>query len=333
MKSIFHGRKTLARLTLFATLELAIFCGAFTYLSAHGHGIGASSMQLREHIELDPKAPFVYKKYTGPQNAQELMKALDAGYNQSLAKTSVSVSGKFTGPKTTTYSSDLTLKEIDARYPRAEWLQLLLDKGITIDDSFEYASMLSKRYTLALLEDNPDLQQSGFLGIPPADDSETYKAAYIDKLVKDHTKIQASAEQIERGKKAVERAKVRIAQRKGHAKLAIERSKEAIERASAQLERGTEQLKHAKARIEQSKKNAKRAIERSKDAVERAKAQIQHSKAQIERAMTHLERAKKELNSQQLVNLGKQIEDIQGILVPPKKLTPPQEPMPPQGSN
>ena len=114
MKSIFHGRKTLARLTLFATLELAIFCGAFTYLSAHGHGIGASSMQLREHIELDPKAPFVYKKYTGPQNAQELMKALDAGYNQSLAKTSVSVSGKFTGPKTTTYSSDLTLKEIDA---------------------------------------------------------------------------------------------------------------------------------------------------------------------------------------------------------------------------
>ena len=333
MRSIFHGRKTLARLTLFTTLGLAIFWSVSLYLSAHGHEIGASNMQLREHIELDAKAPFVYKTYTGPQNVQELMKALDADYNQSLAKTSVSVSGKFTGPKTTTYSSDLTLSEIDARYPRAEWLQLLLDKGITIDDSFEYASLLSKRYTLALFEDNPDLRQSGLLGIPPADDSGTYKAAYIDKLVKDHTKIQASVEQIERGKKTVERAKVRIEQRKEHAKLAIERSKEAIERANAQLERGTEQLKHAKAQIEQRKKNAKLAIERSKDAVERAKAQIQHSKAQIERAMTQLERAKKELNSQQLVDLRKQIEGIQETLTAPKKLTPPQEPTPPQGSN
>ena len=333
MKSIFHGRKTLARLTLFATLGLVIFWSVSLYLSAHGHEIGASNMQLREHIELDAKAPFVYKTYTGPQNAQELMKALDADYNQSLAKTSVSVSGKFTGPKTTTYSSDLTLSEIDARYPRAEWLQLLLDKGITIDDSFEYASLLSKRYTLALFEDNPDLRQSGLLGIPPADDSETYKAAYIDKLVNDHTKIQASVEQIERGKKTVERAKVRIEQRKEHAKLAIERSKEAIERANAQLERGTERLKHAKAQIEQSKKNAKLAIERSKDAVERAKTQIQHSKAQIKRAMTQLERAKKELNLQQLVDLGKQIEDIQETLTAPKKPTPPQEPAPPQGSN
>ena len=343
MRSIFHGRKTLARLTLFTTLGLVIFWSVSLYLSAHGHEIGASNMQLREHIELDAKALFVYKKYTGPQNAQELMKALDADYNQSLAKTSVSVSGKFTakttsvgevpGPKTTTYSSDLTLSEIDARYPRTEWLQLLLDKGITIDDSFGYASVLSKRYTLALLEDNPDLQQSGFLGIPPTDDWETYKAAYIDKLVKDHTKIQASVEQIERGKKTVERAKVRIEQRKEHAKLAIERSKEAIERANAQLERGTEQLKHAKAQIEQRKKNAKLAIERSKAAVERAKAQIQHSKAQIERAMTQLERAKKELNSQQLVDLRKQIEGIQETLTAPKKLTPPQEPAPPQGSN
>ena len=288
MKSIFHDRKALARLSLLATLGLAIFWGVSIYLSAHGHEIGSSNMQLREHIELDSKAPFVYKKYTGLQNAQALMKALDADYNKSLAKTKVSVSGKFTtkttktgkvtGTKTTTYSSDLTLSEIDARYPRAEWLQLLLDKGITIDDSLEYASLLSKRYTLALWEDNPVLQQSGLLNIPPTDDWETYKADYIDKLVNDHTKIQASAEQIERGKKAVERAKARIEENKENAQLAIERSKEAVERANAQLERGTEQLEHAKPQIEENKENVKLAIERSKEAVERAKAQIQHSK-------------------------------------------------------
>ena len=290
MKSIFHGREALVRLPLFATLGLAIFWGVFSYLSAHGHEIGSSNIQLGEHIELDSKAPFVYKKYTGPQNAQELMKTLDTDYNKSLAKTRVTVSGKFTakttsagkitGAKTTTYSSDLTISEIDARYPRAEWLQLLSDKGITIDDSLEYASLLSKRYTLALLEDNPDLQQSGLLNIPPTDDWETYKAAYIDKLVNDHTKIQASAEQIERGKQAVERAKAQIEQSRKHVKLAIERSKEAIERAKAQLERSIEQL----------------------------------------------ERAQKELNSQQLVHVKKQIESVQGILEPPK---PPKEPTPP----
>ena len=359
MKNVFHGEKALTRLSLFATLGLAIFGMVFTYLTAQGHEIGSAHTSLREHIEFDSKAPFVYKKYTGPQNAQELMKALDADYNQSLAKTSVSVSGKFTGIKTVTYSSDLTLSEIDARYPRAEWLQLLLDKGITIDDSLEYASLLSKRYTLALLEDNPDLQQSGFPGIPPTDDWETYKAAYINKVVNDHTKIQETAEQIEHGKKAVERAKARIEQSKEHVKLAIERSKEAVERANAQLERGTQQLEHAKVQIEQSKEHAKPVIERSQEAVERAKAQIQHSKKQIERAMiqlersiTRLEHAQKALNSQQLVHIKKQIEGIQetlgplqkptppqepispqGTLVPPKKPAPPQAPTPPQGSN
>ena len=224
MKKIFHGRETLARFSLFATLGLAIFGMVFTYLTANGHEIGSPNIQLREHIELDAKAPFVYKKYPGPQNVQELMKALDADYNQSLAKTRVSVSGKFTakttktgkvtGAKTTTYSSDLTLSQIDARYPRAEWLQLLLNKGITIDDSLEYASLLSKRYTLALWEDNPDLQQSGLLDIPPTDDWETYRAAYIDKLVNDHIKIQEAGEQVERGKKVVERAVAQIEQSK-----------------------------------------------------------------------------------------------------------------------
>ena len=304
MKSIFHGREALVRLPLFATLGLAIFWGVFSYLSAHGHEIGSSSTSLREHIEFDSKAPPGYKKYIGPQNAQELMKALDADYNKGLAKTRVSVSGKFTGAKTATYSSDLTISEIDARYPRAEWLQLLLDKGITIDDSYEYASLLSKRYTLALLEDNPDLQQAGFLGIPPTNDWEAYKVAYINKLVNDHIRMREAVEQIERGKKVVERAKARIEHSKEHAKLAIERSKEAIERAKTQLERGAEQLERAK--------------------------------AQLERSTEQLERAKKELNSQQLVHVKKQIESVQEILEPPKppkEPTPPQEPIPPQGAN
>ena len=321
MKSIFHGREVLVRLPLFAALGLAIFGMVFTYLSADGHEIGSPHTSLSEQIELDPKAPFVYKTYTGPQNVQELMKALDADYTKSLAKTRVSVSGKFTAKttktgkvtdsKATTYSSDLTLSEIDARYPRAEWLQLLLDKGITIDDSLEYASLLSKRYTLALWEDNPVLQQSALLDIPPTDDWETYKAAYIDKLVNDHTKIQEAAEKIERGQKAVERAKARIEQSKEHTKLAIERGTVHLERAMTQLERSTVHLECAKPQIE------------------RAMTQLEHS-------IARLKRAQKALSSQQLVHIKKQIESAQEILEPPKPAkepTPPQEPIPPQGSN
>ena len=304
MKSIFHGGETLVRLPLFATLGLAIFWGVFTYLSAHGHEIGSSNMSLREHIEFDPETPPSNKEYTGPQNAQELMKALDADYNKRLVKIRVSISGKFAGTKAGTKTvifnnvvagSDLTTSEIDARYPRAEWLQLLLDKSITIDDSHEYASMLSKRYTLALLEDNPDLQQLGILGIPPTDDWETYKAAYINKLVNDHIRMREAVEQIERGKKAVERA-------------------------NAQIKHSKKQIERAKAQAEQSKEQVKLAIERSKETIERAKAQL-------ERSTEQLERAQKELNSQQSVHLKKQIESVRGTLEPPK---PPKEPTPPQ---
>ena len=304
MKSIFHGGETLVRLPLFATLGLAIFWGVFTYLSAHGHEIGSSNMSLREHIEFDPETPPSNKEYTGPQNAQELMKALDADYNKRLVKIRVSISGKFAGTKAGTKTvifnnvvagSDLTISEIDARYPRAEWLQLLLDKGITIDDSYEYASLLSKRYTLALLEDNPDLQQLGILGIPPTDDWETYKAAYINKLVNDHIRMREAVEQIERGKKAVERA-------------------------NAQIKHSKKQIERAKAQAEQSKEQVKLAIERSKETIERAKAQL-------ERSTEQLERAQKELNSQQSVHLKKQIESVRGTLEPPK---PPKEPTPPQ---
>ncbi len=159
MKSIFHGREALVRLPLFATLGLAIFWGVFTYLSAHGHEIGSSNMSLREHIEFDSKAPPSDKKFIGPQNAQELMKALDADYNKRVVKIRVSISGKFAGTKAGTKTvifnnvvvgSDLTISEIDARYPRAEWLQLLLDKGITIDDPLETRE-LTKVYNESVL--------------------------------------------------------------------------------------------------------------------------------------------------------------------------------------
>ena len=197
-----------------------------TFHGAIEFEITSPSMRFCARIEFNEKAPPSEKKYTGSQNAQELMKALDADYNKGHAKTEVSVSSKGTGIEAESYSSNLTISEIDARYPRGEWLQLLLERGIIIGNFYEYASNLSQRHALALLEDNPNLWQSGVLDIPPTDDWETYKAAYIDKLVE----IERTKVEIERSKEQIERTKVQIEQDLEHARKRIEGAEAALER-------------------------------------------------------------------------------------------------------
>ena len=297
MKRIFHWGETLARLPFFATLGLAILLWGGTYAYTQSSETESSKTSIKsKSIEFTSTVPSSYKRYTGPQNAQELMKALDADYNKGLSKklpeTKVIISDGslvirngeiLERPKATTYSSDLTISEIDARYPRAEWLQLLLDKGITIDNSDEYASLLSKRYLLVLLEDNPDLYEAGFLGIPPTGDWETYKTAYINKLVSKHTKIRAAAKQIERSKKIVERTKAQI-----------ERSKESIARAMVQLEHSIEQVRGAQKALKSQQ-------------LEHVRKQLEHARKQIARAQEALER--------------------------PEELMHPQEPLPPDEPN
>ena len=201
------------------------------------------STQFCVRTEFNEKAPPSDKKYTGPQNAQELMKALDADYNKGHAKTEVSVSRKGNGIETESYSSNLTISEIDARYPRVEWLQLLLERGIIIGNFYKYASNLSHRHTLALLEDNPNLWESGVLDIPPTDDWETYKAAYIDKLVE------------------IEGTKAEIEGTKAEIEVTIERSKEQVERAKVQIEHSKKDLEHARKQIE----GAQAALEHLKE--------------------------------------------------------------------
>ena len=279
MKRTFHRIDALFRLPFLAVLGLAILLWGGTYAYTQSSETGSSKTHIKsESIEFT-SMPSSYKKYTGPQNAQELMKALDEDYNKALSKrlpeTKVIISDGslvirngeiLEQPETTTYSSDLTISEIDARYPRAEWLQLLLDKGVTIDNSDEYASLLAERYLLALLEDNPDLYEAGYRGIPPTDDWETYKAAYIKKLVSKHTKIREAAKQIERSKKIVERAKAQI-----------ERSKESIARAMVQLEHSIEQVKGAQEALNSQQ-------------LEHVRKQLEHARKQIARTQEALER-------------------------------------------
>lgn len=193
MNSTFQDVNLLLILSFSAVLGIVIFLGGCTYSYTFSHENGSSDMRLREEVQFNWRtAPHGSKKYIGPQNAQEIMDALDSDYNTGLLKAEVSVFRKVGEKKITTHSSNLTIHEIDARYPRAEWLQLLLDRGIIIENFHNYSGHLLKRHTLAFLEDNPDLRQLEIFDIPPTDDWETYKSAYIDKLVKHHRKSRKS---------------------------------------------------------------------------------------------------------------------------------------------
>ena len=198
MRSNVHSVNVLCRLPLFTVLGLAIFlsgCTAYSHIQRYIFESETSNTRLREHVEFNWSSPPNHKKYTGPQNARELMQALNANYNRGHSKTEVSIHRKGTGIKTTNYGSTFTEREIDARYAREEWLQRLLDRGVTIENFGDYSCYLSKRHTLALLEDNPNLRQSGIFDIPPMEDWETYTAAYIDKLGHDQIKLLKTTEQ------------------------------------------------------------------------------------------------------------------------------------------
>lgn len=133
--------------------------------------------------DLPPDFPKELLQYTiVPQTVKTLRGAYDEKYNGRYAITSGSVSYTLNDGTIFTYKVPLPLSEVDAKYPRDEWLQMLLDKGITIDNFEEYWTYLSKRDELVELEKEPEIWSSGLFGISPTDDWETYKAAYLKQM-------------------------------------------------------------------------------------------------------------------------------------------------------
>ena len=192
-----------------------------------------------ESIESSPSAPdTTLEGYDGPQTVKGLMNAFDAAYNQKFSKARVIALCE----GGVVYSSELAIRgEIDARYSRVEWLQMLLQRGLTIENFDDYRIYLTKRHTLAFLEDNPDLRKIGFRGMPLTDDREAYKVAYIDKLVA--KRIEDHKKQMERAKKRIESAKERIARAKKQPNpKQVEHARKQIEHATKQLRRAQEAL-------------------------------------------------------------------------------------------
>lgn len=129
------------------------------------------------------RSPSVIKSLSTPQTVKALRKAYDAKYNERYAITSGNFSYRLENGTVFTYKVPLPMSEVDTKYPRDEWLQMLLDKGITVDNFEEYWAYLSQRDTLVELEKQPEVWSSGLFGIPPTEDWETYKAAYLKQML------------------------------------------------------------------------------------------------------------------------------------------------------
>ena len=118
-----------------------------------------------------------------PQTVKALRDAYDEKYNERYATTSGSISHTRDGITVFSYQFPLPMSEVDAKYPRDAWLQMLLDRGISIDNFEEYWTYLSQRDTLVELEKQPEVWSSGLFGIPSTNDWETYKEAYLKQMV------------------------------------------------------------------------------------------------------------------------------------------------------
>lgn len=277
-------------LSLLTVLGIAIFFGPQGHSETPENSEGFTSIEkteatnnsgrfsLVEMTKLRKNVISTAENHTGPQTAQALMETFDKIYNHNFLTTTVTVTVYRKTDSGTilkngkTHISRFTIAEIDARYPRETWFQMLLENGITIENFGHYASYLSKRYTLAFLEDNPNLRNPVMIHIPPTDDWETYqriikgndweryKASFIYKLVNRHIeKIREAAEKIERRKEKVE-----------HGKEQAERVMAQIERAKAQVERTKEQIERAKNKLNlQQLENVRKQIEHLRKTLER----------------------------------------------------------------
>ena len=206
-------------------------------------GFQANSQTVNSFIEsIESRSPApntTPEEYDGPQTVKGLINAFDAAYNEKYSKARVIAlcEGGIV------YSSELAIKdEIDARHSRVEWLQMLLERGITIENFNDYRIYLSKRHTLAFLEDNPDLRKIGFLGMPLTEDREAYKVAYIDKLVA--KRIERLKKKVDDTQKRIERLKKKTARDKKQSNSQQLEYIKQLEEARKQLKRAQQALEH-----------------------------------------------------------------------------------------
>ena len=165
----------------------------------------ATSQKALVRTEFDEGISYGSKEYTGPQTVQALMDTFDEAYNRKHSRTIATVFSKASIAEIKPdeimgihkwskllskkgISSSFKGAEIDVRYPRTAWLQLLLERGITIESLIDYFFCMAHRHQLAFLEDSPHLWKTEVHGTSAIDVWEIYKADYIDRFVRYYTR-------------------------------------------------------------------------------------------------------------------------------------------------
>ena len=114
---------------------------------------------------------------------QSLIERFHQLYSERHAAITISNTYVINGVEILKYSGKLLpLADMDARYPRREWLQTLLNKNVTIENIDDYCRYLNARDMLMRIQNKPDVWTSGLFDISPTENWETYQEAYINNL-------------------------------------------------------------------------------------------------------------------------------------------------------
>lgn len=108
------------------------------------------------------------ERYTGPQTVEALMAAFEE---------------KFDRPHLA------YLARLDEKYPRAEWLAMLLDKGVIFGDYGDYSLFMNSRGMLVNFEEDGNWRR--WRG-ETFSDFEIFKDAYIDRIIWEKQQIAAA---------------------------------------------------------------------------------------------------------------------------------------------
>ena len=81
----------------------------------------------------------------------------------------------------------------DQYYPRAEWIQMLLNRGVTFKDRGNYSALLEDRWALVHAKDKPSYKADLSVSYRPTNDSwEALEDAYIEGSIKHHRQYMAA---------------------------------------------------------------------------------------------------------------------------------------------
>ena len=260
---------------------------AITWVKA-GDRWDPSQMAL-VRTEFDEEISYGSKEYTGPQTVQALMHIFDEAYNRKHSRTVLTVFSKASIAEIKRNEmmgihawSELLSKEgvpitfkdreIDARYPRTAWLQLLLESGVTIESLMDYFFCMAHRHQLAFLENSPHLWKTETHGTSAIDAWETYKADYIDRFVRSYTRNwKTPAEAVGKRLKASKSSIPKVPQFPQFHSEPEETALSPLQRLVTQLEQTVEDLERqnrwdAVGQVKEVLEHIKKALERNKTA-------------------------------------------------------------------